>query len=102
MDAERSLQEAMAHHEAGRLVEAEAGYRELIRVDPRNVDALHFLGYLLFQRGEPRGAADLSERSLAVNAANPRALLNLALVRLALGEREAAAAALRDAVRLQP
>lgn len=101
-DIERMLQAAIGHHEAGRLADADAGYRRVIAADPRNVDALHFLGYLLFQRGEHRGAIDLMARSLAVNPANPRAQYNLAMARLAAGEREQAADAFREAIRLQP
>src|SRR5262245_18035850 len=102
MDVERMLQAAIAHHEAGRLAEADAAYREVIAADARNIDALHFLGYLLFQRGEHRGAIDLMERSLAIQPANPRAQYNLGMARLAVGEREQAAHALREAIRLQP
>ena len=96
------LQAAIGYHEAGRLADADAGYRRVIAADPRNVDALHFLGYLLFQRGEHRGAIDLMARSLAVNPANPRAHYNLGMARLAAGEREQAADAFREAIRLQP
>src|SRR6185503_13495202 len=102
MDVERMLQAAIAHHEAGRLTEADAAYRDVIDADPRNVDALHFLGFLHYQRSEPREAIDFISRSLALNAANPRALYNLGMARLALGEREAAASAFREAIRLQP
>src|SRR5262245_52347082 len=102
MDVERTLQAAIGHHEAGRLAEAAAAYREVIRADPRNVDALHFLGYVHFQRGEYRDAIDLMARSLAVQPANPRAQYNLGIACLAAGERERAAAAFRDAASLQP
>jgi predicted O-linked N-acetylglucosamine transferase (SPINDLY family) len=101
-DIERMLQAAIAHHEAGRPAEAETGYRRVIGGDARNVDALHFLGFLLLQRGEYRDAVELLKRSLAVNAANPRAQHNLGLTHVALGEREPAASAFREAIRLQP
>ena len=96
------LQVAIGHHEAGRLAEADAAYRDVIRADPHNADALHFLGYVHFQRGEYREAIDLIARSLAVYPANPRALYNLGIARLAVGEREQAAEAFRETVRLQP
>ena len=101
-NVERMLQAAIAHHEGGRLADAETGYRTVIGADPRNVDALHFLGFLLLQRGEHRGAIDLIARSLALNPSNPRAHYNLGLARVALGERAQAADSFRDAIRLQP
>ena len=48
---------ALDHHQAGRLASAEAGYRRIIEDNPGHVEALHYLGVLLHQRGEHRGAA---------------------------------------------
>jgi protein O-GlcNAc transferase len=36
-----SLQRAIQHHQAGRLPQAEALYREILAHDPRCVDAVH-------------------------------------------------------------
>lgn len=101
-NVERLLQAAIAHHEAGRAAQAEAAYRKAIDADPRQVDALHFLGLLLYQRGEQRGAVELIARSLALNPSNPRAHYTLGIARLALGERETAAASFQECIRLQP
>ena len=42
MDA--AVQDAIVHHQAGRLAEAEAIYRRVLEVEPRHADARHFLG----------------------------------------------------------
>jgi protein O-GlcNAc transferase len=101
-EVERTLQAAIAHHEAGRLVEAEATYRKVIDADSRNVDALHFLGFVLFQQGEHAGAIDFMARSLAANPANPPALVNLGNAHQAVGNAAQAADCFQKALALQP
>ena len=101
-EIERLLQAAISHHEAGRLDEAEAAYRRVIVADPRSVDALHFLGFLLFQRGKHREAIDHIARSLALNASNPPALVNLGNAWQALGDAARASDYFQKALALQP
>ena len=45
------LVEAATHHQAGRLAQADAAYRAVLRADPANRDAHHNLGVLAMQRG---------------------------------------------------
>ena len=45
-----TLSTAVAHHQAGRLDEAERLYRAALAATPDNADALHFLGLLTHQR----------------------------------------------------
>ena len=40
---EQAFQTALAHHQAGRLAEAEALYRQILSVQPGHADALYFL-----------------------------------------------------------
>jgi protein O-GlcNAc transferase len=99
---ERMLQAAIQHHEAGRLAEADAAYRHVIEADPRSVDALHFLGFACFQRGEYPRAVDLIARSLALNPSNPAALVNLGNAYQALGQAAQASDCFKKAVALRP
>ena len=46
------LQEALAHHQAGRLPEAEALYRQILQASPDHPDALHLLGVIAYQVGQ--------------------------------------------------
>jgi len=101
-DLERVIGVAMAHHRAGRLAEAEAGYREVLEHDPANIDCLHFLGFVAFQRGEHARAVELISRSLALHPANPFARQNLGNVYQALGDAPQAAACFRKALELKP
>lgn len=69
---------AMDHHRHGRLVEAEAGYRDTLRLDPNNPDALHLLGVIIAARGDAAQGVELIMRALARNPDSKEAHLNLA------------------------
>ena len=43
---EQAMQIALGHHQAGRLAEAEAIYRQVLAQFPDHADALHLLGVL--------------------------------------------------------
>ena len=42
---------AVAHHQAGRLAEAENIYQQILQIDPRHADALHLSGVVAMQTG---------------------------------------------------
>ena len=58
---------ALAHHQAGRLAEAEAGYRTVLDAEANHADALHLLGVVALQRGDPEAAVGLIRRAITVN-----------------------------------
>ena len=62
-----SIEDAIRHHEAGRLGEAERLYRSILVDAPHHPDALHLLGVLLTQRGEYEGAATHIQAALDVD-----------------------------------
>lgn len=72
------LAHAMEHHRYGRLREAEAGYRETLRLEPRNADALHLLGAIVASQGLTAQGVDLITRALAINPNAKEAHINLA------------------------
>ena len=51
MNPQQSIQDAVRHHQAGRLLEAEKLYRRILMGEPRNADAMHLLGVLYGQSG---------------------------------------------------
>ena len=61
-----SIEDAIRHHEAGRLREAERLYRSMLDDQPHHPDALHLLGVLLTQLGEYQGAAEHIQAALDV------------------------------------
>jgi len=62
-----SLHRALEHHQAGRLAEAEAIYRQVLAADPHNADALHLLGLIAQQVGRHDDAITLLQRATVLN-----------------------------------
>ena len=71
---------AMAHLQAGRLTEAERTYREILRQDTQNVEALLHLGIIAGMRGQYRTAVELTGRASALRPDTPAILMNLGRV----------------------
>ncbi len=69
--ASKLLNEALEHHQAGRLPEAEAGYRRVLDAQPDNADALYLCGVLNLQRGDAAAALDLFTRAIERNPRQP-------------------------------
>jgi protein O-GlcNAc transferase len=63
---DKKLDEALAEHQAGRFVQAEAGYRKVLAQAPQATDAIHFLGLLLHQTKRSAEGIELMRRSLAL------------------------------------
>jgi tetratricopeptide (TPR) repeat protein len=61
------IDDAIRHHEAGHLGEAERLYRSMLDAEPHHADALHLLGVLLTQVGQYDGAVENIQAALDVN-----------------------------------
>jgi predicted TPR repeat methyltransferase len=96
------LERAIAAHRAGRLKEAEAGYRSVLRKRPRDPDAMHFMGLLSFHRGDSDHAVSMMRESLEVAPGNPHAWINLGNVLMARGTIDGAQRAYEQAIELAP
>jgi tetratricopeptide (TPR) repeat protein len=79
------LQSAVACHQEGRLHEAQALYKELLVVNPRDADALHLLGVTLFQQGLLNEALVQIAESLQINPENCLAYTNIGNIFQQLG-----------------
>lgn len=89
-------------HQAGRLADAEAIYRRVLEARADHPGALHLLGVLDIQRGQPAAAIDKIRAALAVNPAAAPFHGNLGTALQALGRLDEAIQAYREAVRLDP
>jgi tetratricopeptide (TPR) repeat protein len=61
----------LAHHQAGRLAQAETLYRETLALQGDHADALHLLGVIASEVGHPDIAVDLIGRAIACDRFNP-------------------------------
>ena len=96
------LEQALQHHKAGRLKEAEAIYREILAREPTHPDALHWLGVMAYQLGQHETAVELIERALARQPDYAEAHNNLGLALRARGQMTGAVSAYRQALALAP
>lgn len=99
--AQDDLLAGVAHHQAGRLADAEAAYRRLLDAPAVRQHALHYLGMIRFQLGLYAEARTLIERALTIEQ-NPAFLSNLGNACQRLGDHAAAEDAYRTANKLAP
>jgi predicted O-linked N-acetylglucosamine transferase (SPINDLY family) len=97
-----ALTQAVAHHQAGRLDEAAALYREIVRQTPGQFDATHLLGVIALQRGDLATAEQLIAQALAVKPKDPAALNNLGTTLLRAKRLDDARVQFERAVKAQP
>ncbi len=98
----QALEQAVRLHQAGRLAEAEAAYRRILVARPDEPDALHLLGLLAHQGGQPAAAIELIGRAIEGNAQEPRFHNNLGLAHAAERRFDTAEASYRRALALDP
>lgn len=96
------LNQAVTHHRAGRLAEAELIYRRLRSVAPRNFDVLHLSGLTAYQQGRIPAAVDWLGRAHAAAPRDHVCEMRLALALLAAGRVTDAEAHFRHTVLRQP
>jgi protein O-GlcNAc transferase len=94
--------QALQHHQAGRLVEAEALYRQVLAAEPNHADSLHLLGVLAHQVGALDIAAELIGKAIAIDKAAPPFHNNLGTTLQDQGKLDEAAACFRQALALKP
>lgn len=97
-----NLQHALKLHRAGRLAEAEAIYRAILRSEPRNFDCLYRRGIALAQTGNFEDAAASIRKALAVRPDFAQGHLDLGNLEARAGRFEAAAAQFARAGALDP
>ena len=99
---QRELAEASALHQRGQLDQAALAYRQVLRADPRNFDALHLLGVLEGQRGRAPEAADILGKAVRARPGDATALMNYGNALLEVGRLDDALAAYDGSLRVNP
>lgn len=93
---------AQQHHAAGRLAEAERGYRAVLRQSPKHAPALHFLGVVALASGKNRNAVELIKKAIAARPDYVEAHSNLGNALQQQGKPKPAIASYRKAIALDP
>lgn len=101
-EADDAIAEALTHHRAGRLAEAEAAYRQALAVCPGHPRVLHNLGVVSAQRGDRVAALALFDSALAADPDYAEAHLNRAAALEETGRGAEALAAYDRVIALRP
>ena len=98
----QALALAVKQHQQGDLFQAEQLYRQILQVDPQQIDALHLLGLIAHQTGRPAEAVASIRRALQLRPDFADAHYNLGQVLQRLGKPAEAEAHLAEAGRVRP
>ena len=96
------LNEAVAHHQAGRLAEAEEIYRRILVGNPNHPEALCLLGTLAYMVGENEAALELLTQSIAADPNYADALNNKGACLKSLGRHEEAVVCIKKSIDIRP
>jgi predicted O-linked N-acetylglucosamine transferase (SPINDLY family) len=100
--AAQAIQRGIEQHQAGRLADAERIYRQVLGFDPTNADALHLLGVVAGQLGNPGVAVEFIAKAAGLQPSNPFFLNNLGNALKEVGHHAEAEQSYRNALALKP
>jgi protein O-GlcNAc transferase len=98
----KTLDLALQNHRTGRLREAERLYRKILAADPRNPNALHYLGVLAAQAGQHDLAVDLIRQSISLKPNAAAAYSDLGNLLKEKRRLDEAITAYRQAIAIRP
>ena len=96
------LANALRHHQAGRLAEAERIYRQILATDAQHADSLHLLGMIAYQGGKYEAAVETICKAIAIDGRQAAYHSNLGTVLQAQGKLDDAADCYAHALALNP
>jgi tetratricopeptide (TPR) repeat protein len=99
---QNALRAAIQSHQSGQLERAAELYQRVLAREPGNAEALHLMGVLFHQQGDPARAVELISGAVALRPTAHIYHANLAEAHRALGKFEAAAACCRAALAIWP
>ena len=92
----------MKLHEAGNLAQARTGFERILKKNPREVNALHYLGVVLHQQGQHEKGARLIQKAIEIYPKHWAAYSNLGGIFYKTGQFANAERAFRKVIELQP
>ncbi len=97
-----ALQAGIDFHNAGNLRQAEQMYRQVLAANPRHAPALHLLGLLAFQAGNPQLAIQFVTQAIRIDGGQAAFHGTLAEAYRLAGQPASAIACYRQALRINP
>jgi tetratricopeptide (TPR) repeat protein len=102
MTLQAMFDQGIALHQQGNLADAERIYGEVLRQQPNHFGALHLLGVIAIDAGQPEQGINLIRKAIGLNANVAGAHSNLAKALLDLSRPQEALASLDEAIALEP
>jgi tetratricopeptide (TPR) repeat protein len=99
---DNKLAQAVALHNRGQFASAQAIYEQILQSQPRHFDALHLLGVIAAQTGNPGRAVDIIAKALKISPNNAVAHKNRGAALQELGQWQAALDSYARAAALDP
>ncbi len=96
------LKAGVAHQQGGRLAEAEAAYKQALKVTPGQPDALHLLGALASGAGRPELAVEMIGKAISAVPNHAPFHHTLGQVLIANGKPMEAAGSFRRVIQINP
>lgn len=96
------LQNAFALNQAGRLEDARKAANAILKIHPREANALYLLGIIAHQQGDAKKAAQWFEKSHKADRNNPAAISGLGILRLEQGRNREAARFFEQVLKAMP
>lgn len=96
------LADAMEHHQAGRLDQAETLYMQILKRNPTHGDALQYMGVLAHQTGKSYVGLNFLRKAIALNPREGSPYNNLGNILKALGKLDSAIDHYKQALRYSP
>ncbi len=100
-DWQVKFQKATQYHQKGKLQQAERGYRQVLRRQPRHADSLHLLGLICSTTKRHKEAISLLQQAVQLQPRSPNFMNNYAEALRKAGKAEQAVIHFRTALSLQ-
>ncbi len=97
-----AIQNALVHHQAGRLDQAVQIYQQVLAADPRHAGAMHLLGLAELQAGRAESAVSWIRRAIELDGGQAAFHANLGEAHRSVGRYDEARACYLQALRLNP
>lgn len=95
----QQLQAAVQAYQGKDLDSAEAIFKQILALNPKEPNALHFLGCIYKDRGQLQQAVELIQASIQVDGSNPTPFLNLGKILSIAGQHENAAGIFQESLK---